>query len=262
MGATMYFLSLQGTAREQLLENYEAHRGTRALHRGADVATVSNTRFFMSPHAAFDVRDTIPPFPPVLRNADGVFGSVLRACAPESYIAFLPWSVEHRPPEARSYDFDQIVRSVAIVRANDIIRDLAHAHELSPGVTDPETRLRAFGHYMTALGMMSPSDFDALVRYQIIAAVGRRIDHLTRVLEQENGQPAAWAEDCAAVAAEGLRALTDEDLVVADVPGDTPNERHRRFQRAIHRYGRVIEAWPQLLEAAKELRVAEPLVSR
>jgi len=180
MAPTMYFLALQGTARERMLENYESHRGTRAVHRGADVATISNTAFFMSPHAAFDVRDMIPPFPPVLRNADGVFGSVLRTCAPESYIAFLPWSVEHKPPEVRSSDFDQILRSAGSVRANDIIRDLAHGYEPSPGVSDSAVRLRAFGHYMIALGTMPPADFDAIVRYQIIAAVGGRIDRLTR----------------------------------------------------------------------------------
>jgi hypothetical protein len=261
MTPTMYFLALQGAARERMLENYESHRGTRAVHRGADVATISNTAFFMSPHAAFDVRDTIPPFPPVLRNADGVFGSVLRTCAPESYIAFLPWSVEHKPPEVRSSDFDQILRSVGSVRANDIIRDLAHGYEPSPGVSDSAVRLRAFGHYMIALGTMPPADFDAIVRYQIIAAVGGRIDRLTRVVEQESGGPPSWAEDCAAVAVEGLRTLTDEQLFVADLPGATPDEKNRRFQRAIHRYGRVIDAWPALLEAATELRVAEPLIS-
>jgi hypothetical protein len=60
---------------------------------------------------------------------------------------------------------------------------------------------------------------------------------------------------------EGLRTLTDEQLFVADLPGATPDEKNRRFQRAIHRYGRVIDAWPALLEAATELRVAEPLIS-
>ncbi|MEP6550869.1 MAG: hypothetical protein ABJB95_06785, partial [Gemmatimonadales bacterium] len=261
MGSPMYFLSLQGVARERLFEDYELHRATRAVHRGAGVATISNTHFFMSPHAAFDVRDTIPPFPPVLRNEDGAFGSVLRTCSPESYIAFLPWSVEHRPPEARSSDFDQLLRSVGRVSANDIIRDLAHAIEPSPGVTDPAVRLQAFGHYLTALGTMPTADFDALVRHQIVAAVGRRIDRLTRVVQLESEQPASWAEDCAAVATEGLRALTEDELVVADVPGATAEERSRRFQRAIHRYGRVIGAWPLLLQAAREMRVAEPLIS-
>jgi hypothetical protein len=100
MGAPLSFLWLQGAARERLLENYESHRTTRAVHHGADVATVSNTQFLMTLHAAFDVRATIPPFSPVLRNEDGAFGNMLRTCAPESYIAFLPWSVEHAPPDA------------------------------------------------------------------------------------------------------------------------------------------------------------------
>jgi hypothetical protein len=261
MDGPLPFLWVQGAARERLLENYESHRTTRAIHRGADVATVSNTRFLMTPHVAFDVRATIPPFSPVLRGEDTAFGDVLRSCAPESYIAFLPWSVEHAPPGRRAADFDQVLRSVGRTHANGIIRDLAHAYEPAPGVTDTAMRLRSFGGYLTALGAMSPADFDALVRYQIMAAVGRRIEMLTRAIDVNSGQPEQWAEDCATVMAEGLRVLTEDALVVADIPGDTPNERHRRFQRLLYRFGRVIDAWPALLEAAADMRVARPLVS-
>jgi hypothetical protein len=261
MGGPLSFLWVQGPTRERLLEDYESYRTTRAVHRGADVATVSNTRFLMAPHVAFDVRVTIPPFSPVLRGSDTVFGDVLRSCAPESYIAFLPWSVEHAPPDRRAADFDQVLRSVGRADANGIIRDLAHAYEPAPGVTDPAMRLRSFGSYLTALGAMSPADFDALVRYQITAAVGRRIEMLSRAIDVNGGQPEQWAEDCATVMAEGLRVLTEDALVVADIPGDTPDERHRRFQRLLHRFGRVIEAWPALLEAAEDMRVARPLVS-
>jgi hypothetical protein len=261
MGLPFYFLWLQGAERERLLEDYESLRATRAVHRGADVATISNTQLFMAPHVAFDVRGTIPPFPPVLRNSDGVFAELLKTCVPESYIAFLPWLVEHTPPEPRPADFDQLLRSAARARASDIIRDLARGYEPAPGVVDPAMRLRAFGHYLIALGAMPPADFDALVRYQVMAVVGRRIEGMRRAIDQNSGQPERWAEDCAAVMTEGLRALTEDALVVADIPGDTPDERHRRFQRLLYRFGRLIDAWPALLKAATDLRVAQPLVS-
>jgi hypothetical protein len=260
MGLPLYFLWLQGSAREQLLEDYESHRVTRAVHRGADVATVSNTPLLMTTHVAFDVRATIPPFSPVLRNEDGVFGDLLRTCAPESYIAFLPWRVEHIPPEARAVDFDQALHSIMRVRANDIICDLARVYEPAPGVMDPAIRLSAFGRYLAALGAMPPADFDALVRYQIIAAVGRRIEGLSRIIAQNSGQPEQWAEDCATVMTEGLRVLTEDALVVADIPDTATDERHRRFQRLVYRFGRLIDAWPALLQAAADMRVARPLL--
>ena len=261
MDGPLSFLWAHGAERERLLEDYESHRTTRGVHRGADVTTVSNTPFLMTPNVALDVRATIPPFPPVLRNEDGVFGAVLRTCAPESYIGFLPWAVEHAPPDARTADFDQVLRSVGRVQANGIIRDLARAYEPAPGVADPAMRLSAFGRYLSALGAMPPADFDALVRYQITAAVGRRIEGLTRTVDQNNGRPERWAEDCATVMTEGLRVLTEDELVVTDIPGATPDERHRRFQRLLLRYGRLLDAWPALLDAAKHLRVAEPLTT-
>jgi hypothetical protein len=261
MGLVLSFLSLEGQARERLLEDYEAHRVTRAVHRSVDVATVSSTPLLMTTHVGFDVRATIPPFSPVLRNEDGVFGNLLRMCAAESYIAFLPWRVEHAPADARTVDFDHALESITHVRFNDIICDLVRAYEPSPGVADPAKRLSAFGRYLAALGVMPPADFNSFVRYQIMVAVGRRIEGLTRAVDQNGGKPERWAEDCAIVMAEGLRVLTEDELVVADIPGATAGERHGRFQRLLLRYGRLLDAWPTLLDAAKHLRVAEPLTT-
>ena len=259
MGAPLNFLWLQGSARERLLENYESHRATRGVHRCADMTTVSSTGFLMTPHVAFDARALIPPFSPVLRNEDGAFGAMLRTCAPESFIAFLPWAVEHLPPDARSADMDHVVRSVSRVHANSIIRDLAIGHEPTPGISDPATRLSAFGRYLTALGTMPPVDFDAFVRYQIMIAVGRRMEALTHAVEQYGSQPKSWASDCATVMAEAFRALSEDAIVACDVPGPTTHDRQRAFQRLLHRFGRLIDAWPKLLDAAKDRRVAVPL---
>jgi hypothetical protein len=259
MGLPLYFLSLQGAARERLLENYEAYRATRGVHRGAPEVTISNSQIFMGAHVAFDVRDTIPPFPPVLRNSDGVFGVLLRTCMPQSYLAFLPWLVEHAPPELRAADFEQVLRSIGRVRASDVIRDLAHAYEPAPGVTEPTVRLPAFGQYLIGLGAMPSDDFDAFIRHQIVARVGSRIEGLTRTVNRYDGQPDGWAKDCVDVAAEGLRSLTEDEIGIADTPGNTPMERTRHFQRLIDRFGRIIEAWPRLLAAAGGMRVARPL---
>ena len=257
MAPPLYFLSLDGAGRERLLENYEVNRATRSVQRSADAATISNTRFLMTPHTAFDVRGLLPPFPPVARNADGVLGGALRTCAPESYTVFLPLSVEHRPPEARAAKFDEILAFVGRPRANDVLLDIVNGFDPTPGATDPAARLGALGVYLIALGKMPPADFDAFVRQQITGTVGRRIDRLVQMVNYHGGQPEQWADDCTQAASEALRTLTEDVLVVPDMPGNSPEERSRRFQRAIHRYGRVIEAWPALLEASRDLRVAE-----
>ena len=262
MAPPLYFLSLEGAARERLLENYEVYRATRSVQRSPDAATISNTRFLMTPHAAFDVRGVLPPFPPVARNADGVFGGALRTCMPESCTAFLPWSVEHRPPEARKANFDEILTFIGRPRANDVLRDIVNGFDPTPGVTDPASRLSALGDYLIALGKMPPADFDGFVRHQITATVGRRIDRLMQMVNYHGGQPKQWADDCTQAANEGLRTLTEDTLIVPDMPGNSPEQRSRRFQRAIHRYGRVIEAWPALLEASKALRVAQQVETR
>ena len=259
MGVPINFLWLAGEERERLLENYETYRATRGVHRSAQVMTVSASGFLMTPNVAFDLRGIIPPFSPLQRNEDGAFGKMLRACAPSSYIGYPPWAVEHVPAQTRASDFAQFQQSIASVHSNTIILDLADAYEPSPGITDPAIRLSAFGRYLTALGTMPPTEFDAFARHQIAIAVTKRIEALTRSIDYFGGQPQFWARDCADIANEGIRALTEDDLVVDDMPGSTPEECRRRFQRHLYRFGRVIEAWPVLLEAARDLRVAKPL---
>ena len=259
MGLPLYFLTLQGQPREALLEDYESYRATRAVHRGAAAMTFSNSELFMGAHVGLDVRGLIPPFPPVLRNSDGVFGSLLKACFPESCIAFLPWQVEHAPPETRGITFAESTRSVSRVRANDLIIAIARLSDPAPGVNDPSIRLRAFGQYLVALGASAAGDFDTFIRQQIVGTIGGRIERLTRVVNSHGGEPVQWADDCASVIAEAERALTDDDLTVADVPGATTGESYRRFQRLVRRFGEVIEAWPTLLRESANLRVAAPL---
>jgi hypothetical protein len=261
MGSTPYFLLLQGAARDRVLENYELYRATSGVQRGADVPTISNSHFFMASHAAFDVRTIVPPFSPVLRAEDAAFGAILRMCAPESYIAFLPFSVEHAPPAGRSASFEQVIRTVVRVGANEIIRDLALSHDLLPGVTDASRRLQAFGQYLSSLSAMTSADFDAFVRFQIMTSLGRRLDAFTRTVDLHGGQPEDWANDCAEAVAAGMRALTDAPVVVADIPAADAEDSFRKFQRLIGRFGRLLAAWPALLEAAADLRAAEPLRS-
>jgi hypothetical protein len=259
MGSPVYLLTLQGQPRESLLEDYESYRATRAVHRGAPTITFSNSDLFMGAHVALDVRGLIPPFPPVLRNSDGVFGSLLKTCFPEFCIAFLPWQVEHAPPEIRRLSFSDSVRSVAQVRANDLLIAIARLSDPAPGVSDSSIRLPALGRYLVGLGSSDARDFDTFIRQQIAGTIGRRIERLTRAVNSHGGEPSQWADDCATVIAEAERALTDDDLTVADVPAATPGESYRRFQRLVGRFGEVIEAWPTLLRESANLRVATPL---
>ena len=50
VGGPLSLLWLQGAERQRLLEDYESYRVTRGVHRGAGVATISNTHFLMTPH--------------------------------------------------------------------------------------------------------------------------------------------------------------------------------------------------------------------
>ena len=51
----------------------------------------------MTTFFGFDNRLLLPPFFPVQRNADGIFGLVLQKCVDGSRVAFLPSVLLHAP---------------------------------------------------------------------------------------------------------------------------------------------------------------------
>jgi hypothetical protein len=106
LGSPLAVLWVSGATRETVLaseQSYRAAQRGREILRAAPCVTLSQSAFLMSNHCGLDNRLALPPFLPALRNSDGVFGQVLKACQPRSLIAHLPEAVLHLPGEQRAF---------------------------------------------------------------------------------------------------------------------------------------------------------------
>ena len=83
-------------------QSYREALRSREISEGRAVRHDQPERFLMSIHCGLDNRLALPPFMPVLRNGDGVFAQVLKACQPRHLIAHLPVAALHLPGEQRA----------------------------------------------------------------------------------------------------------------------------------------------------------------
>jgi hypothetical protein len=258
MGTAAYLLLLEGASRARLLRSPEAYRsglsGNRLL-RAVPQATVCRGGICMALNLGLDNRRLLPPFLPVMRNQDGVFAALLGACFPDALFGFLPWMVLHEPPGPRPSRADGMRESVTGMRTGQALQILIGA--LAPGLagTDAAVRLRALGARLEEIGSTSPADFEAglnaLLRRQMSALAAR----LEGLLAEHGGQPPYWAEDVRGLLAALREALPRPDWVApTDLRASGVEPARELFRRLVRQFGELLRVWPDLVEAARDLR--------
>jgi hypothetical protein len=192
----------------------------------------------------------------VLRNEDGVLGATVRACLEHAYVGFLPRTLLHAPPEARSYTRADIIRSASSCRLCDILIACVLAFVPPPGVTDAAERLCALGKFLVEAASLAPARFEEFVRLRLYGLASGYAARLQAELHAQGGAPDYWAEDVRAYLGALLPALATKMYTVPDDLAKLRGaEEARRLTRAlVLEFGRLLCWWPQMVEAARDLR--------
>lgn len=254
MSTSAYFLTRSGSSRQRLIASPSAYRSaltSREIVRGVQRRTISDGTFFMTALVGLDNRDLLPPFFPVMRNQDSTFGFTLRACF-EGFVGFLPRTLLHSPLGSRRYAADDGQRIPGI---SYVV--MAAIGEFDPGALPPgRPRFEALGRYLAALGELPAEDFEEWLRLARWRQVSDGLRALERLLAEHHEAPAFWAEDVRRRIDALEAALTRPDQIV---PADLMRGRDEAQVRPLTRrlvagFGRLLEAWPSLIEAARRLR--------
>jgi hypothetical protein len=257
LGSPLYLLSLEGGSRQRLVRCERDYRHALArgrLLRAAPRATVCEGAFCMAVNLGLDHRRLLPPFMPVQRNQDGIFGSLLRACFPDAFFGFLPCALLHLPPGTRSWSEDDLRQSGA-VRSGQILQVLIRL-SARPAGGEGTDNLRALGKALAELGCAPLPDFEEVVRLHWQKQLSQLAGGLEGRLRQFGGQPAFWADDVRRAVQAVHDVLTQKGPVVAADLREAfgADEARPLLQRLVRRFGQLLQCWPDLVEAAKELR--------
>jgi hypothetical protein len=246
-----------GRARLLATEALYRHAFTgRRVVRVVRRAAVTGGSAVMSMSLGVDLRALVPPFFPVQRNADGLFGVLLRAAFPRSFLGFVPWVVEHAPASTRASPFPAFFASLGRTASVDLVCLLLSSSRVEADPDDPARNLRALGEALGRWAALPPADFEEIVRIQVLSARSLDLEMLDLALARHGGAPAFWARDVEQAKAALHASLTTPWLAFpADLVDDFGEEEGRAcFQRLCRAFAALLCAWPDLFAAALDLR--------
>ena len=264
----MLVLGAQGDARRRMLAT---PRGLSALLRrpqlqhSVSTPTIADGSFWTSTAAAYDHRQLLPPFMPVLRGQDFVFAATARAAFPQAWFGLLPYAVGHRRPSSPRPALDAVmVRASAYLFIVPLVAALrAHGSPAS----DHAAALRRIGRGLEAVASEPPADFADRSRQLRYAQCLEDIRGMDALLLRHRRMPRHWAREldrCLRWQWQALRSgacMVPRDLEPTGADQAAPLA---RVQRLVLRFGRLLAAWPDIIEATRRLsergqRLAAPL---
>ena len=243
-----YLLYLRGASLRRATQTEAAYRmakQTRQLLRAPTQATITDGGPCMTTNIGLDGRALLPPFLPVLRNEDGLFGSMLRACFKHAFRGHLAGRVLlHDPPEPRKNHGHIAFEPYG---AGSVLMHLISAFGAQP---HSETVLQALGVHLQDIGAAPSADFAEYVRVLCFQDASSKMRRLRQRLEKERSGPAYWVEDVRRYLSTVQQAMEENRLA----PVLDGGEQQTMVQELICRFGELCAHWPALWEAALELR--------
>jgi hypothetical protein len=186
----------------------------------------------------------LPPFMPVCRNEDGVFGRLLRRCWPEAHIGHVPFAILHAPKERRAYD-----PSPLCVRVSEAIQVCVESWNRSTGpLGSPEERLESVGWHLFEIGSQPQPEFGRTIHSLMCGAALSRIESLLALLDHHRFQPSYWADDIKRQVLVLERAAADPWFSIPQelrVPGST-DRCMAELKSLIVLYGLLLRSWPAI----------------
>jgi hypothetical protein len=204
--------------------------------------------------AGLDNRELLPPFLPIGRGQDAVFGTTLAVCFPGSAVAHLPYVVVHAPIEERRFHCGELYQSACGIdlatSVSALLKAAAEGLKGSPGVDS----LRRTGARLVQSSNLSTGAF----REFVDAAVGQEVrSWIGRLERQRADEPTGtcWSEDAQRFVALLRRSAekTNFSVPLELLRGRTVAEGELRMRQVIGQFGNTLTAWPDLVDAARRL---------
>ena len=224
---------------------------SREVHNVARSTTVTHDAMCMSYCVGIDNGHLVPPFMPIGRGEDSVFGAMLGYADRLALFAHLPFGVLHDSSRASAYGSDEMP-SARQTRLSEVLLALtgdAVRFVVSDSVAQ---RLVRLGQYLVDLGQVPGQEFIALVTRVALRLRCSQLDQLETSLASASGDLTR------------LRSALDEYRSVFRSSTSSPSfflplefrgtgsidDGFRRMQTFMTDFGSLIRLWPDIWEAA------------
>jgi len=232
--------------------NRSRHSGFAAM--GMQELCLSSKPFFVTCSCAINAQEIMPPFPPIGRSQDAVFGILVKYMYPDNLIAHLPFMVRHdlaRPRPFTEADFREIGLDFGTISRLVI----QHLIETALPV-EGEAALRHMGERLVEVSHISHADWLNLTQELYLRNAAGEVRQLEELLDRYDEKPSYWAKDVH----DYIDLVTRSGPDIANVHPQELRQTHSLeeagvFQRSfLGSYGELMIAWPEIWQAARELK--------
>jgi hypothetical protein len=132
-----------------------------------------------------------PPFLPVGRNEDGLFGATLSAVDRQSVGCHVPYAVVHASPRLPQYSGGRFP-SASETRSADLLMGLMHSWARQIRANDPRRRLMMLGEWLQHLAGLPRADFVRVTSLATLRTRERELRLIESALAEGGTYPAYW----------------------------------------------------------------------
>ena len=231
------------------LDQYTVAAHSRIVYSAPDSLTVSDSPFCMAYALGIDNTDVLPPFLPIGRTCDGLFGRMVKSIYSNSATAYLPGAIQHLSPTEPRVPREKIWIDASVVKESDLLYAFLRGCSFSSSES-PKIRLADVGKQFARIGESSENTFAHLVKACFWQELAARLSAYETLLDQcsYNRNPASVDLENA------VRLLreqpTKSPLTLSDGDDDYVLDRRgmAAFQARVRNYGECVLAWPSLLD--------------
>ena len=210
----------------------------------------------MSQITGFDNRQTLPPYLPIERGEDRLFGNMLDFIFPSAITLDYPWAIPHLPIPQRQWcseDLDFTMGdSFPIFFTGAVL-----AQKSACLASLPAERLNALSAWFNDLAAAPADSLAAMYRDIRLQNTSELLQHLNRLLAESESTPADW-QDYLKTGIKQLNIDMDlasrEDFPVKGFPASMEGAELIAFwQETWADFATALNAWPEIRKAAAEI---------
>jgi hypothetical protein len=257
VNSTRPWMQLDATALDRLHAPtaLEAFLADPWLEKAPDRTTLNRSASFLGHCMALDNTQPLAPFFPAFHAEDAVMGTVCNAALPGAWTALLPATVGHLPPHWQPRGASgQMTPSWAeecFLLTRHWVKSAAPA--LQPW-DRAEERLARLGRCLAELGTWAPPAFAEACTAAALTQTSAAVQHMDKLRASLPPDHALRTAITAHMAHHETLCQQQAAAVPSDLARAFGADAWLAYQRILAEFGRLLEAWPALWQAAHTLR--------
>ncbi len=248
-----WLLQLDAESRKRLFvseSHYRQHLQHPNLWSGRKGAAFLNTFTLISQATGLDASELLPPYFPIQRNEDLLFGEMLRYLYPHALQLDLPWALPHLPLERRDWTHEQLTRPSPIGMLSFAARMLTQ-HQEQDLAKQAGVRMRSLASLFHGLADASDKDLVEAIAQASLQRYSLQIGHLNDILAESPDAPDYWRQDIQTYLVnlqQALFGLLPEGFALM---AGAPQAQRDTARRLWEDFARGLDAWSSAMEWAE-----------